>query len=147
MKQTRKKSKVFAVALILLAVVGGTLLAGGMPTMDPTIVGEWRWTGASTPVGQLGPLAGQTYIVTLREDGTMTMAFEDNTVNGSYTAISAILSIEPEAAPNASWLPGSSAPRLIELLAEPRGYVISDDGALKIENMNGAGSIDFERIN
>lgn len=146
MNSKRTAGIITLAAVVLLVAVGGTALAGGMPSIDPSIIGEWRWTGASTPVGNIGPLPGQTYTITFREDGTMTMAFEANTVNGTFTADGTTVAIEPAASTRASWLPGSPAPRLIELLSEARAYEVSD-ASLELETLRGTGSINFERVN
>jgi hypothetical protein len=168
MKTRILKSNLFVVALVLVVIGGGALWADGMPVsepeapavnetapeqetaampdIDPSIIGVWLWSEAETPVGSLGPLPRQEYTITFREDGTMAMDFESNRVNGTFTADGSTVAISPEASTGVSWLPGSPAPRLIELLSEARGYALSGD-TLELETLAGRGSVNFDRVN
>lgn len=136
----RRNAMVLALAVVIAAVV----VAGGMPAIDPSIVGTWQFTTASTPVGDLGPLPGQTYRVTFREDGTMTMNLERNEIDGSFTATSGDISIEPQDS-SPSWVPGSPGPRLIEIIAQARTYDVTAD-TLALEALGGRGTLNFDRV-
>ncbi|MDA3948260.1 MAG: META domain-containing protein [Spirochaeta sp.] len=168
MKRRMLNANLLTLAVILVAIGGGALWADGMPVsepdapavsetapepespaapdIDPSIIGAWLWTEAETPVGSLSPLPRQEYTITFREDGTMMMDFESNDVNGTFTADGTTVAISPESSNRVSWLPGSPAPRLIELLSEARDYALSG-GTLELETLAGRGSINFDRVN
>jgi len=113
------------------------------PQIDPTIVGDWLWIEADTPVGSLTPLPRQEYVISFGDDGSVSITAESNQVNGTYTADGTTVSIELEASTRAAWLPGSPAPRLLELLAEARDYGL-DGGQLQLETLGGRGSLNFD---
>lgn len=168
MKKRMSNVGLFALATVLLVIGGGALWADGMPdpepvapavsepapqpespappAIDPSIIGVWLWTEAETPVGSLSPLPRQEYTIEFREDGTMTMELESNRVNGTFTADGTTVAISPEASTRVSWLPGSPAPRLIELLSEARDYALNGD-TLELETLAGRGSVNFDRVN
>lgn len=115
------------------------------PDIDPTIIGTWQWLEASTPVGSLTPMPRQEYTMTFAEDGTVHISAEANQVRGEYTADGEIVAIELQTSTRAAWLPGSPAPRLIELLGEAREYTVTE-GVLELATLGGAGSLDFQRV-
>lgn len=136
-------------ALVVLGIavaVAGAALAGGMPGIDPTIVGTWRWTDAEIPLVSLEPPGGQDYIITFRADGTLTMDFEGNEYGGTFTADSGSISIVPEEPDAPTWVPGSPGPRLVELVSDSRGYRVRR-GELRLETLGGNGSLNFEPVN
>lgn len=133
-----------SLAVGLIVVVGAMALAGGMPAIDPSIVGTWEFTTADTPVGDLGPLPGQTYRVTFREDGTMTMNLERNEIDGSFTATSGDISMQPEDS-SPSWVPGSPGPRMVEIIAQARSYEVTES-TLALEALSGRGTLNFDRV-
>lgn len=114
------------------------------PDIDPTIIGTWRWIEASTPVGSLTPVPQQEYTMIFAEDGTVVLSAEANQVRGEYTADGEIVAIELQTSTRAAWLPGSPAPRLIELLGEARDYTVAD-AELQLATLGGNGSLDFQR--
>jgi heat shock protein HslJ len=120
--------------------------AAPAPQIDPTIVGDWLWIEADTPVGSLTPLPRQEYVIAFRDDGSVSITAESNQINGTYTADGTIVAIELQASTRAAWLPGSPAPRLLELLAEARDYGL-DGEQLQLETLGGRGSLNFDPMN
>lgn len=138
--------KVIVLAVVMIALVGVAAAADGMAPIDPSIIGEWRWTEASTPVGSLEPLPRQEYLVTFREDGTVLLDFESNEIDGVFTADGSTVSITPDTSGSPDWLPGSPAERLLELISQARDYSVTES-ELSLETLGGNGSLDFERVN
>jgi hypothetical protein len=137
--------KKVAIVLVLVALVSGLALAGGMETIDPSIIGRWSFTAAVTPAVNLGPLPGQQYFMTFREDGTVTLDFEGNVIQGTFAADGTTVAISPDRSQEPSWLPGSPAGQLVELISQARTYTVDND-TLSLAIIGGTSSVDFERV-
>lgn len=133
-----------ALILVLVALVSAFAFAGGMETIDPSIIGRWSFTEAVTPAVNLGPLPGQEYFMTFREDGTVTLDFEGNVIQGTFAADGTTIAISPDLSGEPSWLPASPAAQLVQIVSEARGYSV-DEGTLSLE-AGSTSSVNFERV-
>lgn len=134
-----------ALIVVLVALTGAFAFAGGMETIDPSIIGQWSFTEAVTPAITLGPLPGQEYLMTFREDGTVTLDFEGNIIQGTFAADGTTVAITPDLSGEPSWLPGSPAAQLVEIISQARGYTV-DENTLSLEAVGGTSSVNFERV-
>lgn len=66
------------------AVILTGAFADGSDSVDPSLIGTWRWLGTITPVEKIQPIAGEDYLITFTEEGSISMKLETNQINGIY---------------------------------------------------------------
>ena len=137
---------VFTVPIAIMVLVGGGAVgADGTASVDPAIVGSWRFVRAVTPVEELLPLPGSDYVATFAADGGLHIAFEANRINTTYTTDDRRLTVNtPMMTTRAAWRPDSPAPRFVALMEHAAIYFFRE-GRLHIDTVADGGTLVFER--
>lgn len=128
------------------AVILTGAFADGSDSVDPSLIGTWRWLGTITPVEKIQPIAGEDYLITFTEEGSISMKLETNQINGTYEIDGRNLKVVPPMIMTlAAWMPDSPAPSILKLMEHATGYFFME-GQLYIDTYADGGTMRFEAL-